>query len=116
MPIKTAEQKEFIGDDYQDVHSLEPMSDELANKTVSNYVCSNCWGDLVKYHAPNRMSRVKCVNCGDDTPGFVTRWYAEKRRSESMADKLDIQINLRDIFPSEYAGKSPDELVKELGY
>lgn len=95
---------------------IEPMDDHMADITVRDYVCARCWGHLLKYHAPDRLTCVKCHKCGDDTPGYVTKAYADQRRAESAADAADVLHNLRALFPTESTGKTPEQITKEMGF
>ena len=71
--------------------SLEPLDYEYALKTKKRYVCSNCWGELhlefVK-NDPQRRYYVVCLRCGiENTNGYVTKVYADRRRQESIIQK-----------------------------
>ena len=73
---------------------LELIPDWLARKLIKNYVCSNCWGDLSLDFDKNTQHGfyyVVCLRCGrEDTRGYVTRYYADRRRNESHAEKMDV--------------------------
>lgn len=88
----------------------------LGQVTLDHYVCSACWGHLIGRHGPGRSLIVECHRCGAETPGYVTKYYAETRRSESGIELLDARRNLRTIIPSEHSGKSSSTLVAELGF
>ena len=92
------------------------FDEHLAQHTINNYVCSACWGHLISFHEPERMTRVECHRCGTETPGFVTKYYSERRQAESTADKMDVLHNLRGIIPNPNEGKSTDDLLEELGF
>lgn len=93
---------------------LEPLDDVQADLTIRDYVCSACWSHLVKYPAPERLWFCKCSQCDDDTPGYVTKFYAESRRGNSMADKADALINLKDLFPRPQ--RTEQEVLSDLGF
>lgn len=95
----------------------ELLDDGMASITLRDYVCSNCWGHLVKIPAEGRMWRVECYQCGADTKGYVTKFYAQKRQSESIGEKLDVRYNLRGILPpSAIEEETVEELMKGLGF
>ena len=97
---------------------IEPMDLILAGVTVRDYVCSNCWGHL--YQLPLKGSRlwlVLCNSCQDQTRGYVTRYYAESRRSESHFELYETRKMLEDVGvldPPER--KSERQILKELGF
>ena len=95
---------------------LDPLDDQLADTTVRDYVCSNCWGHLLKYPRPGHTWLVKCHRCGNLTKGYVTKAYAGRRKSESVGDLMDVKINLESVLPGIKPRKSPDETMKDLGY
>ena len=95
----------------------ELLDDGMASLTLRDYVCSNCWGHLVAIPAEGRKWRVECAKCGNETKGYVTKFYAQRRQSESIGDKLDVQINLRGILPpTEIEEETVEELLKGLGF
>ena len=98
---------------------IDPMDDILAAVTVRDYVCSNCWGHLQKWaQKGSRLWVVLCVKCMDQTKGFVTRYYAEARRSESIGEKMEARdlLQAMGILEPEHSGKSNEQLLKELGF
>ena len=54
----------------------------------------------------------------DQTKGFVTRYYAEARRSESIGEKMEARdlLQAMGILEPEHSGKSAEQLLKELGF
>ena len=96
---------------------MEPLNDVLADRTVKHYVCSSCWGHLIKIPALQRgFWIVECHRCREETKGYVTMAYAERRLSESSAEKMDVQINLRGILPNQHAGKTTTQILTEMGF
>jgi len=95
---------------------MKPLTPQLARRTVARYVCSACWGHLIEYPQDRESSLVLCHKCDNETPGYVTKYYAERRRSDSIGEKMDVNYNLRSIIPGEHAGKSEEQLTSELGF
>lgn len=99
---------------------LEPMSDTLARKTVKRYVCSMCWGALEIHPDPidPEKNYVFCEKHQEETRGYVTRYFADRRRNESAFEKMDAENLLRrmGVIENPLAGKSQQELLKEIGY
>ena len=100
--------------------NTQVMDEAKAEKFIHRYVCSTCWGELVADQVEGqRYNRsVHCGNEGCSGPGFVTRKYVEKRRDADHFDFLDASRNLRKVLnlPDPNAGKTTDQLIKELGF
>jgi hypothetical protein len=64
------------------------------------------------------MYQVTCKNCKEETRGYVTKFYIERRRSESVGEERDVKRMLikNNILPDPLAGKTKAELIKELGF
>lgn len=97
---------------------MEPLNDVLAEVTVRDYVCSNCWGSLVKFPIQGTRSwLVLCRKCQEETKGYVTRWFAENRRQESLADLPDVKRMLQEAGIIESPPrKSEKKILNELGF
>jgi hypothetical protein len=83
-----------------------------------DYLCSRYWGDLVINLAPDRKYFVECFRCGNETPGYVTKSWAEKRRSESISEGIEVNQLLRELnlIPNPFESKTAEELIRELGF
>ena len=97
---------------------LELLNDQLMEITLRDYVCSNCWGHLLAYPQGERMWMVICHRCEDETKGYVTRYFAESRRSESIGERSETRSLLQEmgIIQFDESDKSLDQLVRELGF
>ena len=89
----------------------------MADHTVKHYVCARCWGHLVKYFRDGEII-IECPNDECNGQGYVTKYYAEKRKLESSNEKLEIKQAFWDlgIVEDPNAGKTADELLNELGF
>jgi len=92
----------------------------FATKTKKRYACSVCWGDLeVK---PDPTDRIKyfvlCVKCGDETRGYVSQYFVNKRRGESNGEKVNVTrwMMKAGIIENPLDGKSNQEILEELGF
>lgn len=93
---------------------MEPMTNAQAQVTVRDFVCSSCYGPLRMAFAPDGLYIVECVQCLGDTPGFVSKHHAERRKSESFFERVEAEQNLAEVF-----GRKPipiKDILKELGY
>ena len=81
------------GDKYNELESQQ------AAQIEAHYVCAQCWGTLITQHVKGegRLFKVLCPNCGEDR-GFVTRDYAEKRRSDNKVEAVEAKHNLGKIL------------------
>lgn len=97
--------------------ALYVMGTLEAQETERDYVCSACWGHLLLRDAGEHDSWVvECHRC-EDTPGFVTKRYAEERRSNSRAELRDVRRMMRKIgaLPAEKRG-TESSILHDLGY
>jgi len=90
------------------------VNDDLAQTMRRDYCCAGCYGHLNAYAMPGRLTRLVCDRCGDGR-GFVTKRWAERRKSDSLGEAMDVTINLRGILPNPHAGKSAEQLLAEIG-
>jgi hypothetical protein len=97
---------------------MELLNDHWKEITLRDYVCSNCWGHLLAYPMDERLWLVVCHRCGDETKGYVTKYFADGRREESHGERHEAKQMLESmgIIQREHSGKSEDELIKELGF
>ena len=93
------------------------MNDILMQTTVKRYVCSKCWGHLVAYADDETRWKVECPRCGPGQ-GFVTKYYADQRRENSMGELRDICGLLQEmgVVENPQKDKSADQLLEELGF
>ena len=97
---------------------MELLDGRWKELTLRDYVCSNCWGHLLAYPMDNQLWLVICHRCGDETKGYVTKYFADGRRDESHGEKFEARRMLEEmgIIQNEHAGKTSEELIKELGF
>lgn len=95
---------------------MEVIQGELASqKTLRDYCCSRCWGPLNRTHAPGGQYKVLCARYPEEhaDAGFVTKRFAERRRSESVAEALDVKVLLRQARI--ISKRSAADVMKDLG-
>lgn len=97
---------------------MESLNSGLARKTVKNFACSNCWGDLELHPdlTGNGNYFALCQRCGDETKGYVTKYFVNRRRTESHFELLDAKRMLQKIGVIEKPMKSANQMLKELGF
>ena len=72
------------------------MHPDLARRTVKRYVCSRCWGDLTMKDEQGGMV-VECVNCKEETCGYVTKHWTERKRSDDHFEYKEVKRMLERI-------------------
>ena len=99
---------------------IEKMDVRDARRFVERYRCSTCWGALEYYPDKDEtnLAEVHCYNPDCSGAGFVSKSYVEKRRSQDEADYHEAKLNLREALhlPNPHEGKTPDQLINELGF
>lgn len=102
----------------EDTPIVEPISDHAeAQRMTQRYLCSACWSHLNIYHRDGKMYAL-CPNCGTKTPGYNSKKWVERRKSESHAELLDARHNLRDALPnlSPRAKQTAEQILAEIGF
>lgn len=96
---------------------MAKMNAALARVTIERYVCSNCWGHLIE-RFDGDDSIVECHYCEEETTGFVTKQFADRRIEESAGERLEVKGMLigLGVIENPHSGKSASELSKEMGF
>lgn len=99
---------------------MEALPLHLAAKTTKRYACSNCWGELeIVYNdfLPAGSVYVLCKRCQDETKGYVSQYFVNRRRGESEFEKVNVTQLLRTIGVLEKPNLgSRDDIMKRLGF
>lgn len=94
---------------------IEPMNHELARRTEKWYVCSRCWGPLtLKEQAGGAV--VECVFCKEETCGYVTRHWTERKRSADLSDYAEVKRMLKRIGVLPKENLTSDQRIALLGF
>jgi len=131
--------KHDLGDGwFRPLYKVEPMTRQMMERTISrNFgkACSNCWGyafyvedafiqpeDEDEDAEPIHMYYVLCVNCKEETQGYVSPGYVGWARRKdfedyslsilSLAPALGLEIN----EPKERKGASIETNLQDLGF
>lgn len=95
---------------------LPALPDGEADRTVKHYRCSGCWGHLNKFPIRGtRLWAVRCAVCGDQTRGYVSSKWVDRKLSESHAELQEARIALHDALPS-LPKPSEKDLMERLGF
>jgi DNA-directed RNA polymerase subunit RPC12/RpoP len=97
---------------------MEAFDRELARKTVKNYACSNCWGELELRPDLREADKyfVVCKKCQDDTRGYVTQYFVNTRRSASEFEKRDVTRLLQSIGVIQKPQRTQAEIMNSMGF
>ena len=95
---------------------MEPLDEVTAALTIRDYCCSACWGHLVKRPTENRLYIVECHSCGTDTPGYVTKAYADRRRAESFNEAYEVKKLLKGLGILPTTKRSEQDILADLGF
>jgi hypothetical protein len=96
----------------------EPMSSVEAQRTMQRYCCSACWSHLNTYNRPGKGLYVLCPDCKDNTPGYVSKSWVERRKNESHAEAYEAKRNLKEALPelNPHAKKQAADILAEIGF
>ena len=98
---------------------LQEFTDPFkADEFAAEHVCSACWGLLIKIRPVREERRyiVRCEECGEQTRGYVTRKYAQRRAEASYQEMRAAKDALRDAIPwMRLPNKPLNQLLKDLG-
>lgn len=97
---------------------MEAINLVLAHKTVKNYYCSNCWGELEIIYSEfvNPLVFVTCKRCQENTNGYVTKYFADRRRGESEFEKRDVIRLLQTAGIIKKEARTRAQIMKEIGF
>jgi len=81
------------------------MPDKLAQHTVANYRCSQCWGFLVKTWAVDEAGQIEKSDEGEtlaivkcradpDHHGFVTKNWIDRERTRDFDQAFEVKRDL----------------------
>ena len=93
---------------------MQTVDLSTARTLVSKYVCARCYHPLVATFEGESIV-VSCTNPDCNGQGFVTRAYAERRRSESSGDYMEASHNLAEILGLKKKDRTETEILQDLG-
>lgn len=99
---------------------IEPVNSSKSDKTVRDFRCSTCWGRLNAYPQPQQISHIHldlvlCVECGEDTRGYVHKSAVERKRTEDHFNAKEVKKAYPGLDPNKKEKKSAEDNIKELG-
>lgn len=117
--ILDRDKAEMIGDENNIVTPEKGIVDiVLSETTVRDYVCSVCWGHLIRRRYDLTSDIVECGVYGPLHSGYVTKFWVERQRQADQNNSAEAKDMLRTIgiIRNEHEGKSEKQLLDELGF
>lgn len=96
-------------------YKVEPLSRSELEDTLNNYVCSTCWANLSFRFEDHKWYAI-CPQCREDTAGYTSKAYAERRLAESDREAAEARHNLKKIMNLGGARQDAEKNLKDLGY
>ncbi|RPI95538.1 MAG: hypothetical protein EHM40_02990 [Chloroflexi bacterium] len=95
-------------------YSVSPLSRDELDDILRDYVCSTCWGSLSFHYIEGRWYAV-CPGCGEETKGYTSKAFAERRREESTSELFEAERNLREIMGL-HEKQTVEKNLKDIGF
>lgn len=92
------------------------MTFEEARKLKDKYRCSSCWSVLDIFPADNGAFTVRCMGCGDNSKGFVTQRFVEKRKEANAFEAMNAKYVLSQAVPWMKSKDTEEEILRKLGF
>lgn len=96
-------------------YRVEPLDRDQLDETLRDYVCSTCWSDLTFRYEGGKWYAV-CPECGEDTQGYTSKNFAERKRDESESEFFEAERNLRTILGRAAEKQSVERNLSDLGF
>lgn len=96
-------------------YKVEPTARVELDDVLNHYVCSTCWGPLdFKYEDDHWY--VLCRTCGEETTGYASKAYADRRREQSEQELIEAEHNLREIMNLHKPKQTVEKNLSDLGF
>ena len=99
---------------------VTPMLYHEAQRTAQRCKCSGCWSHLniYDYKPDRRFVLCLCPNCKENTPGYVSARWVERKQNESRAEAAEARHNLKEALPflNPHAQKQAADILTEIGF
>lgn len=102
------------------IHELQEFDKPFeCDEFIASHACSSCWGMLIRAHEQRDEKKVfvpLCENCGEKTPGYVTKKYVARRIEINRGEAVEARYALRDALPWMKSKMNQEQLLKSLGF
>lgn len=96
-------------------YQVEPLDRDQLDDILRDYVCSNCWGSLTFRYEDGKWFAI-CPECNEDTKGYTSKNFAERRRTESESELIEAERNLRSVLGLEREHQTVEKNLSDLGF
>ena len=96
---------------------MDIFTDLEAQHIIRRRVCARCYGHVIQKAVPEKAGKytVECPTCGEAWGGrTVSKWTAEHRAQQALAEAWEVKENLIDLFPNPHKGRDQEKLIEEL--
>lgn len=97
------------------MYKVEALTREELDDTLRDYVCSTCWGTL-SFVVVDQKRYAICPRCKEDTQGYTSRKFADRKREESTHEYEEARRNLSRLLGWKQGHHTEQENLKALGF
>jgi hypothetical protein len=94
---------------------FEPLTRLELDETLRDYVCSTCWGTLTFIHVDGQWYAI-CPECKENTTGYTSKKFTERKKLENEQEYLEAAHNLRDVLGLKPEPQSKEKNLSDLGF
>ncbi len=94
---------------------VEPLTRDELDEILREYVCSTCWGALAFRYVDGQWFAI-CPECGENTVGYVSKRFADRKREESVGELAEAEHNLRDVLGLRPERQTRAKNLSDLGF
>ncbi len=95
---------------------MQVVTTDEAIDLQTNCVCSRCYHPVICTPGVSGLLIAQCSNPNCNGEGFVTRHYAERRKSDSWSELAEARENLKAFIPEPEDNRTCDEILAALGF
>jgi hypothetical protein len=96
-------------------YQVEPLDRDDLDEILRDYVCSTCWGALAFRFEDGKWFAI-CPECGEETKGYTSKNFAERKRQESEGEFFEAERNLRSILGLTRERQTIKQNLSDLGF
>ena len=96
-------------------YKVEPLDRLDLDDTLRDYVCSICWGPL-KFVYEDGQWFALCAEHDEETTGYTSKMFAERKRTESESELIEAERNLRSLMGLTRERQPIEKNLSDLGF
>ena len=94
---------------------VEPLDRVQLDETIRDYVCSTCWGSLTFRYVEGKWYAL-CIEHKEETTGYASKKFAERKRDQSAGELIEAERNLRDVLGLRPQKQTIKKNLSDLGF